>query len=210
MIDQLNVRGISRTIVARGSDSLSARSALVRNLANEGIAIDHVVGGAETLYSSAFPQHLEGLTVMSMKPSRHPPLSLLLKRSLDVVLSTVLLLLAVPLLGMSALAIKFDSSGSVFFRQPRAGKDGETFYVLKLRTMAADADSQREELRRSHAELAPDDLFKLRDDPRITRVGKLAATLVDRRNPSALERSGRRDEFGRPAPPTSGRGPASR
>ena len=171
MIDQLQAQGIDRAVVVGGSESLSARSALFRKLANEGIAIDHVVGGPETLYSTAFPQHLEGITVLSMRPSNQPRATKALKRALDVVLAAVLLLLALPVLGISALAIKFTSSGPVFFSQLRAGKDGETFSVLKLRTMSADADSQREELRGRHVDLERIELFKLDNDPRVTRVG---------------------------------------
>lgn len=172
MIGHLRSRGIDRAIVVGASESLSARSGLIRKLANEGIAIDHVVGGPETLYSTAYPQHLEGLTMMSMRPSKQPPVSNALKRTLDVGLSAVLLLLALPVLGISALAIKVSSSGPVFFRQARSGKDGETFHVLKLRTMTRDADSERDALRASHPELEQGEMFKLPDDPRVTPVGK--------------------------------------
>jgi exopolysaccharide biosynthesis polyprenyl glycosylphosphotransferase len=172
MIAHLRSNGIDRAMVIGASESLSARSALIRKLANEGMAIDHVVGGPETLYSSAFPQHLEGLTVISMKPSQQPPVSRALKRTLDVGLSAALLLAALPVLGVSAALIKAGSPGPVFFRQARSGKDGKTFHVLKLRTMVADADSMRDRLRESRDELAPDGLFKLVDDPRITSTGR--------------------------------------
>lgn len=172
MIERLQSQGIDRAVVVGGSESLSARSVLFRKLANEGIAIDHVVGGPETLYSTAYPQHLEGITVLSMRPSNQPRGTRALKRTLDVVLAAVLLLLTLPVLGISALAIKFTSSGPVFFRQQRAGKDGETFSFLKLRTMCADADAQRDELRGRHVDLERFELFKLEDDPRITRVGR--------------------------------------
>jgi exopolysaccharide biosynthesis polyprenyl glycosylphosphotransferase len=172
MIGHLRSRGIDRAIVVGASESLSARSGLIRKLANEGIAIDHVVGGPETLYSTAFPQHLEGLTMMSMRPSKQPPVSNALKRTLDVGLSALLLLLALPVLGISALAIKVGSSGPVFFRQARSGKNGETFHVLKLRTMTKDADSERDALRASHPGLGQGEMFKLPDDPRVTPVGK--------------------------------------
>jgi exopolysaccharide biosynthesis polyprenyl glycosylphosphotransferase len=172
MIAHLRSNDIVRAIVVGASESLSARSGLIRKLANEGIAIDHVVGGPETLYSSAFPQHLEGLTVMSMKPSSQPPVSSAMKRGLDVALSAGLLLLALPVLGISALLIKFDSSGPVFFRHPRSGRDGKTFHVLKLRTMVEGSDAMRQDLRESREELGPGQMFKLRDDPRVTPVGR--------------------------------------
>jgi lipopolysaccharide/colanic/teichoic acid biosynthesis glycosyltransferase len=107
-----------------------------------------------------------------MKPSQQPPVSRALKRTLDVGLSAALLLAALPVLGVSAALIKAGSPGPVFFRQARSGKDGKTFHVLKLRTMVAEADSMRDRLRESRDELAPDGLFKLVDDPRITSTGR--------------------------------------
>ncbi len=172
MIDCLRSRGISRTVVVGASEGLSARSVLIRKLASEGIAIDHVVGGPETLYSSAHPQNLEGLTVISLRPSRRPFVAVVMKRTLDIVLSAVLLLLALPVLAISALAIKAGSPGPVFFRQSRSGKDGEVFQVLKLRTMSKDADLERDALRSSHPGLDEGRLFKLPDDPRVTPVGR--------------------------------------
>jgi exopolysaccharide biosynthesis polyprenyl glycosylphosphotransferase len=172
MVEYLRARGIDRAMVIGASESLSARSALIRNLAYEGIAIDHVVGGPETLYSTASPQHLEGLTMMSMRPSRQPPVSNAMKRGLDILLAAALLLVALPVLALSAIAIKVGSSGPVFFRQARSGKDGKPFHVLKLRTMTKDADDQRDQLRESHPALEDGELFKIPDDPRITGVGR--------------------------------------
>ncbi len=172
MIDQLRSREIDRTVVVGASESLSARSALIRKLANEGIAIDHVVGGPETLYSSAFPQHLEGLTVMSMKPSTQPPVSKALKRGLDVVLSATLLLLALPLLGISALVIRFDSSGPVLFRQARCGRNGGDLPGPQAADYGDRSRFEEGGLRERPEGPRHGELFKLDDDPRITRVGK--------------------------------------
>jgi exopolysaccharide biosynthesis polyprenyl glycosylphosphotransferase len=136
MIEYLRSRGVDRTVVVGASEGLSARSALIRKLAGEGIAIDHVVGGPETLYSSAQPQHLEGLTVISLRPSRRPLLAVAMKRALDVILSAALLLLALPFLAIAALSIRLGSPGPVLYRQSRCGRNGQTFQLLKLRTMS--------------------------------------------------------------------------
>jgi exopolysaccharide biosynthesis polyprenyl glycosylphosphotransferase len=92
------------------------------------------------------------------------------KRVLDVLLSSVALLLLAPLMVATALAIKFDDRGPVFFRQRRVGRDGETFEMLKFRSMLVGADRMREVLER--ANVTDGLLFKLDDDPRITRIGR--------------------------------------
>ena len=72
---------------------------------------------------------------------------------------------------MFAAAIKIDSRGPIFFRQLRMGRAGTTFEVLKLRSMVVDAEQQLDDLR--HLNEADGPLFKLKADPRVTRVGRL-------------------------------------
>ncbi len=92
-----------------------------------------------------------------------------LKRALDVVVASFALLavgvLAVPI----AIAIKLDSPGPILFRQQRVGRDGRTFGMLKFRTMRVDAEQQLAALQALNEGAGP--LFKLKHDPRITRVG---------------------------------------
>lgn len=93
------------------------------------------------------------------------------KRTCDVLLAaTVLAVMAVPMAVIAAL-IKIDSEGSVFYRQPRVGRDGRVFSLLKFRCMVSDADERREALVLEHQGV-DSRMFKLRDDPRITRVGR--------------------------------------
>jgi exopolysaccharide biosynthesis polyprenyl glycosylphosphotransferase len=93
-----------------------------------------------------------------------------LKRAADLVLTSFALVALSPvLLGVMA-AIKLDSRGPVFYRQKRVGKDGEYFWMLKFRSMCVDADKKLAELRARNEATGP--LFKMRDDPRVTRVGR--------------------------------------
>lgn len=93
-----------------------------------------------------------------------------LKRATDIVVAG-LALLAVAMLSVPiALAIKFDSAGPVLFRQQRVGRDGRTFTMLKFRTMHVDAEQQLAALQERNDGAGP--LFKLHDDPRVTRVGR--------------------------------------
>ncbi len=92
------------------------------------------------------------------------------KRTFDVVVAVALLVAAAPLLVAIALAVRLTSHGPVLFRQERVGRGGRSFSMLKFRTMCVDADARKAELR-GHNQA--DGLFKIADDPRITRVGRL-------------------------------------
>jgi len=93
------------------------------------------------------------------------------KRSFDVIGAVAGLVLTSPILLVAAIAVKLDSRGPVLFRQVRVGRDSEPFSVLKIRTMVPDAEDRLAELRELNEADGP--LFKMADDPRITRVGKL-------------------------------------
>jgi exopolysaccharide biosynthesis polyprenyl glycosylphosphotransferase len=99
-----------------------------------------------------------------------PSCGLTCKRLLDVGLSAVGLLLLLPLLVSIGVAIRLDSPGPMFYCAPRAGKKGGQFRCYKFRTMTADADGRKDALRTLNERQGP--LFKITDDPRITRVGK--------------------------------------
>ena len=94
-----------------------------------------------------------------------------LKRAVDVLFATMALIPIALVAPFIALAIKLDSKGPVFFRQVRIGRDGREFKMVKFRTMKVDAEAQLAAL------LAQNEsdglLFKMKDDPRITRVGKV-------------------------------------
>jgi exopolysaccharide biosynthesis polyprenyl glycosylphosphotransferase len=93
------------------------------------------------------------------------------KRAFDLLLGGLALLAISPLLLLIALAIKLDSPGPVFYRQLRVGKDGRRFRIYKFRSMRPDADRLLDQLR-THNE-ADGPLFKMKQDPRVTRVGAL-------------------------------------
>ncbi len=99
------------------------------------------------------------------------PTARMLKRALDLVLGSILFVLATPILAIAAVAIRIDSTGPVFFRQRRIGAQGRSFTMWKLRTMDADAEDRRTMLLEANEAGGP--LFKLRADPRVTRVGRL-------------------------------------
>lgn len=95
----------------------------------------------------------------------------LASRCVDVSIALTALICVAPILALAALAIKLTSRGPVFFMQKRAGFSGEPFVMYKLRTMHVGADDEKE-LFRSRNALPTGPCFKMRNDPRVTRVGR--------------------------------------
>jgi lipopolysaccharide/colanic/teichoic acid biosynthesis glycosyltransferase len=100
------------------------------------------------------------------------------KRTFDLLFAGLILIVLAPLLAAIALLIKLDSPGPVLYRSKRIGRNGQTFEMLKFRTMFDGADGHRDSLR--HISEAPEGLFKVTDDPRFTGVGRaLRSTSLD-------------------------------
>jgi lipopolysaccharide/colanic/teichoic acid biosynthesis glycosyltransferase len=113
---------------------------------------------------------VSGMTMLGVRRFGLTRSSEVVKRGFDLAGASLLLLVFAPVLLAAALAIKLDSRGPVLFRQLRVGRDGRPFQILKFRTMVADAESRKDELRDLNER---DGLFKIERDPRITRVGLL-------------------------------------
>lgn len=121
---------------------------------------------------------LAELPVLDFRFSDPSRSTLFLKRVMDLLGSALLLTALVPLLVVISVAIVLDSGRPVFFRQQRAGKDGRPFRMVKFRTMVSDAEEQLREL--IDLEGLDEPMFKLREDPRVTRVGRfLRRTSLD-------------------------------
>ncbi len=114
---------------------------------------------------------LAELPVLDFRFSDPPRSTLAMKRGLDIAVSGVMLAVLSPLLALTAIFIVIDSGAPVFFRQARAGKDGVPFTMLKFRTMVADAEERLAEF--VDLEKLEEPAFKIPDDPRITRAGRL-------------------------------------
>ncbi len=97
------------------------------------------------------------------------------KRVFDVVVSCALLLIALPIMLITAIAIKITSRGPVFFKQVRVGEGGRFFWCYKFRSMCTDAESKKDQL--MHLNEASGPVFKIKNDPRVTRVGSIIRKL---------------------------------
>jgi len=114
-----------------------------------------------------------GQTELPAEPIARPQTSAadaFLRRALDVVVSLSALLLLLPVLAVIALLIRFDSPGPVLFIQKRVGKDGQEFPVFKFRSMFMDAEDRLASVMATNERSGP--VFKMRLDPRVTRVGR--------------------------------------
>ena len=114
---------------------------------------------------------LGGMTLLGMRRFGITRSSQVIKRTFDVATSGLLLLLLSPLLAAIAIAIRLDQRGApILYRQRRIGREGQTFWMIKFRTMNEDSHRLRENLR--ELDEGAHGLFKIPDDPRATRVGR--------------------------------------
>lgn len=114
-------------------------------------------------------QPMNGHVALALEPVHLNAVQAVLKRSFDLVVASLSLLVALPFFAVASLAIRLSSRGPVFFRQPRVTKGGRVFKMLKFRTMVSD---QEKVLEGKTVDLTKP-FFKLKDDPRLTRVGRI-------------------------------------
>jgi exopolysaccharide biosynthesis polyprenyl glycosylphosphotransferase len=162
--------GIGRVIITGDSAGLGERPVVVSALSAAGITVDEVAAEPEALLSTAVLHHLEGLPMLTIRPTSITKGAKIFKRMLDVVIASTAILALTPVFAYVAIRIKLDSAGPVLFRQRRGGRSGESFELLKFRTMVVGAEQMREKLRPAATGNGAA-LFKLRDDPRVTTIG---------------------------------------
>ncbi|MGO0574891.1 sugar transferase [Ornithinimicrobium panacihumi] len=137
----------------------------------EGTDIDLVVapGIMDVAGPRVLTRPVQGLPLIHVEAPSFGGPQLLAKNISDRVLALLLLVLASPLLVGIALCVRQEDDGPIFFRQERVGKDGDTFSMIKFRTMVTNAEDMLPQLMAANEGAGP--LFKMRQDPRITRVG---------------------------------------
>jgi exopolysaccharide biosynthesis polyprenyl glycosylphosphotransferase len=116
-------------------------------------------------------QPIGSMMALTLKPVRLTGLQAATKRLIDICLSVIVMILGFPIFAAIVLAIRMDSKGPLFYRQDRVGRHNTPFKMLKFRTMVVDADKMMEKLR--HLSVAQGALTQLKNDPRVTRVGRI-------------------------------------
>jgi exopolysaccharide biosynthesis polyprenyl glycosylphosphotransferase len=121
------------------------------------------------------PQHLGGRAMIYVEPTIRNGWRATAKRVFDITIAVAALVATIPVVAVVAVANRVKSPGPVFFRQVRVGRDGQLFEIIKLRTMVVDAEARKAELM-AHNE-SDGALFKIRNDPRVTPIGRLLRKL---------------------------------
>ncbi|HEX4980365.1 MAG TPA: sugar transferase, partial [Ilumatobacteraceae bacterium] len=116
------------------------------------------------------PQHIGGRTLIYVEPIIRNGWRAAAKRAFDIAIAIVALIATIPVVAVTAIANRLKSPGPVFFRQIRVGRDGQEFEIIKLRTMVVDAEARKAEL--MHQNESDGALFKIRNDPRVTPIGR--------------------------------------
>jgi exopolysaccharide biosynthesis polyprenyl glycosylphosphotransferase len=116
-------------------------------------------------------EQIDGMPLICLHAERLPTAGLTLKRCVDMLISGVTLALLAPVFFAIAVLIKLDSYGPVLYRAARAGRKGNLFRCYKFRTMVHNADDLKDGLKQENQRSGP--FFKMADDPRITRLGRL-------------------------------------
>ena len=165
---------IERVIVSFTDDGHERTLSLVRGLRDLDVQIDIVPRLFEALGTSASVHMIEGMPLVGLPPLRLSPSARLLKRALDVIGATAGLVLLSPVFIATAIAIKLDSRGPILFRQIRSGEQRRTFRIFKFRTMTVDAEARKRDIGRLNMHEGEDPrMFKVPNDPRATRIGRI-------------------------------------
>jgi exopolysaccharide biosynthesis polyprenyl glycosylphosphotransferase len=162
---------IHRIIIAPTTADAGGVVELIRIAKAAGVRVSVLPRMLEVVGSSVEFEDVDGLSMLGVRPFGLSRSSRALKRAFDLVATSIGVLAVAPIMAVIALAIRIDSKGPIFFRQVRVGRDGEHFHILKFRSMVEDADAQKDDLRGFNE--VGDGMFKITDDPRVTRVGAI-------------------------------------
>ena len=167
----INWLQIDRVVIAPGPTTREGDTLeLVRAAKAGGVRVSLFPGMLAAVGGCARFDELDGLTLLGVPPFGLSRSSKIIKRTFDLVGACIGIAFAAPLLIAIACAIRLDSRGPILFRQRRVGRNGERFEIVKFRSMVADAEALKAELTERNE--ATGGLFKIADDPRVTRVGR--------------------------------------
>jgi exopolysaccharide biosynthesis polyprenyl glycosylphosphotransferase len=161
--------GIERVVVAPMQEGGGDVVDIIRLATACGVRVEVLPRMLEVIGTSVVFDDLGGQVLLGVRGFGLSPSSRALKRTFDVLVASLMLILLSPLLLAIAVGIKLTSPGPILFRQTRVGRNGREFQMLKFRTMVHGADERKHELLNLN-EAAP--MFKIPDDPRTTRIGR--------------------------------------
>ncbi len=169
--DLIRETGAECVFVAATAVSPEEMSHVAKAVRLEGVEVRVTATLPDVLSSRLSVQPFGGITALSLHPARLSGSQVIGKRAFDLLVAGVGLVLASPIIAIVAVAVKLTSPGPILYRSTRVGQRGRPFTMLKFRTMRLGADLEVEQLREQHE--VTNLMFKLKDDPRVTRIGKL-------------------------------------
>jgi len=161
---------VHRVIVAPAGSESAPTLEIVRMAKAAGLRVSLLPRMLEVVGSSVEFDELDGMTMLGVRRFGLSRSSKAVKRTLDVAGAGLGLLAISPLMAIVAAAIRSEGRGPIFFRQTRVGRDGKPFQMIKFRSMVPEAEELKASLRHRNEASG---LFKIADDPRITRIGGL-------------------------------------
>jgi exopolysaccharide biosynthesis polyprenyl glycosylphosphotransferase len=165
-----------QSVIISGSAAGGTTLQMIDSTLSSDISVRVSPGLANLGAARVILEPIDGMALFSLRRHRFSRRQRLLKRSLDLAVTSVAMIVAAPLMLVIAIAIKVSSPGPVLFKQKRVGAQEREFTILKFRTMVVGAHEQRDSLDNEADGL----LFKMRRDPRVTRVGRfLRKTSLD-------------------------------
>jgi exopolysaccharide biosynthesis polyprenyl glycosylphosphotransferase len=161
---------VDRLVIAPRYPDIGHVLSLVHTAKAIGVRVTLVPFLGEIVGASAELESVAGVSMLGLPRLDLSRSARIIKRGMDLVGASAGLVLAAPFIGVMAALIKLDSRGPVLFRQVRTGRDGTRFEILKFRTMVDGADAQKVDLVPRNEAIG---LFKIANDPRVTRVGRV-------------------------------------
>lgn len=171
----LEATGATGVLISLASVEPDVVNRLTRDLTDAGYHVALSSGLRDIDVVRFRAQDVGGRTLIYVEQTQRGGWRAIAKRTFDIAVSIVVLMVTWPIVLAAAIAIKRSSTGPVIFAQDRVGRDGEVFRMFKLRTMVADADARKTELADRNEADGP--MFKIAADPRVTRVGALLRKL---------------------------------
>jgi exopolysaccharide biosynthesis polyprenyl glycosylphosphotransferase len=166
----LDERTFDTVLIASTAFDPDILSRIITDLRGRDVDIELSSGLLDVSTSRVLIREVSGVPLITLKGVSFSLGKRIVKRTFDLVVGTLTIVVGMPLWLLCALAIKVESRGPVFYRQTRVGRGGRVFEMYKFRSMINGAEQVREELAGENQATGP--LFKMADDPRVTRVGR--------------------------------------
>ena len=169
--DILGATIVDEVLVAVPRAMLAETEKLVRACVEEGVRVRVLADVFDVRVKRLSLERAGDLPLLTFDAVAHDAGKLVVKRAIDVIIGGAALVALAPVMAVVAVAIKLDSRGPIFFVQDRVGLDGRTFRLIKFRSMVPDAEQRQAGL--EHLNEVGGPAFKIRRDPRVTRVGRI-------------------------------------